>query len=153
MRVSSVDGAKKIGTDPPFRNRCIFQHNIRPADRDKKKRITIIQHSHKKEAMLPTCHQLTQLDDSVDHTPLGRFSKVDCSATKRVPIPNETSSESSRRDFPTPGFLARHDSNCCCGDIEDGNIGPGVCDVHRRLRYCSRYYLTKTNRTAVLGIT
>ena len=36
------------------------------------------------------------------HTPLGRFSKLDCdcSTTKRVPvpIPNDTSSESSRRD-------------------------------------------------------
>ena len=34
----------------------------------------------------------------VHYTPLGRFSKVDCSTTKRVPIPNDTSSESSRRD-------------------------------------------------------
>ena len=144
---------KKSGRTPPFEIAVFFSITSDRPTAIKKKRITIIQHSHKKEAMLPTCHQLTQLDDSVDHTPLGRFSKVDCSATKRVPIPNETSSESSRRDFPTPGFLARHDSNCCCGDIEDGNIGPGVCDVHRRLRYCSRYYLTKTNRTAVLGIT
>ena len=36
-------------------------------------------------------------------TPLGRFPKLDCSATKRapiVPIPNDTSSaESSRRDI------------------------------------------------------
>ena len=33
-------------------------------------------------------------------TPLGRFSKLDCSTTKRVPTPNAiyTSSESSRRD-------------------------------------------------------
>ena len=35
----------------------------------------------------------------VYHTPcLGRFSKLDCSTIKTVPIPNETSSESSRRD-------------------------------------------------------
>ena len=32
------------------------------------------------------------------HTPLGRFSKVDIAATKRVPIPNDASPESSRRD-------------------------------------------------------
>ena len=31
-------------------------------------------------------------------TPLGRSSKLDCSTTKKVPIPNDTSSESSRRD-------------------------------------------------------
>ena len=30
--------------------------------------------------------------------PWGGFSKLDCSTTKRVPIPNDTSSESSRRD-------------------------------------------------------
>ena len=34
----------------------------------------------------------------VYHTPLGRFSKLDCSTAKRVAIPNDTSSESSRRD-------------------------------------------------------
>ena len=40
------------------------------------------------EASLVTVH------DRVYHTP----SKVDCSKTKRVSIPNDTSSESSRRD-------------------------------------------------------
>ena len=36
----------------------------------------------------------------VHHTPLGEFSKLDCSTTKRVPlpIPSDASSESSRRD-------------------------------------------------------
>ena len=34
----------------------------------------------------------------VYHTPMGRFSKADCSTTKRVQTPNDTSSESSRRD-------------------------------------------------------
>ena len=37
----------------------------------------------------------------VYHTTLGRFSKVDCSTTKRVPTvptPNDTSSESSQPD-------------------------------------------------------
>ena len=36
--------------------------------------------------------------DGVYHTPLRRFPKLDSSATKRVPIPNGTSSESSRRE-------------------------------------------------------
>ena len=35
----------------------------------------------------------------VYHTPMGRFSKADCSTTKRVQTPNDTSSESSRRDI------------------------------------------------------
>ena len=34
----------------------------------------------------------------VSHTPLGRFSKLNFSATKRAPMPNDTSSESSRVD-------------------------------------------------------
>ena len=33
---------------------------------------------------------------SISHT-LGRFSKIDCSPSKRMPRPNATSSESSRR--------------------------------------------------------
>ena len=37
------------------------------------------------------------VDDGANHTPVGRLSKADCSITKRVPIPNDTSSESSRR--------------------------------------------------------
>ena len=38
--------------------------------------------------------------DGLYHTPttLRRFCKLECSTTKRVPIPNDTSSESSRRD-------------------------------------------------------
>ena len=36
--------------------------------------------------------------DGVYHTPLGEFSKLDCSTTKRVSISNDASSESSRRD-------------------------------------------------------
>ena len=50
------------------------------------------------EIMLP-CYQVpVTLYDGVYHTPLDRFPKLDCSATKRVPMPNDTSSESSRRD-------------------------------------------------------
>ena len=39
----------------------------------------------------------------VYHTPQGRFSKVDCSIPKRVPIPNDTSPENSRRDDSNAG--------------------------------------------------
>ena len=48
----------------------------------------------------------TTVYDFVYQPPLGRFSKLDCSTAKRVPIPNGTSSESSRRDVPSPTFLA-----------------------------------------------
>ena len=52
-------------------------------------------------------------------TRLGRFSKLDCSTNKRVPVPNDMSSESSRRDFQSqPFWHHRHYSNC--GDIEHG---------------------------------
>ena len=51
-------------------------------------------------------------------TRLGRFCKLDCSTTKRVPIANDTS-ESFRRDvLQRRRFLHRHDINC--GDIEHG---------------------------------
>ena len=54
------------------------------------------------------------------HTPLGRFSKLDFSTTKRVPMPNDASSKS----FPTPTILARHYSNC--GGIQLGKSVYGV---------------------------
>ena len=70
------------------------------------------------------------------HTPLGRISKLDRSTTKRVPvpIPNDTSSESSRRDVskcrpflaPTLFQLRRY---------RPMETGPGVCDIHHRMRY------------------
>ena len=37
-------------------------------------------------------------------TPLGRFSKLDFSTSKRLPIPDDASSESSRRDVPNAGL-------------------------------------------------
>ena len=30
--------------------------------------------------------------------------------------------------FPTPTDYS------CCGDMDDGKVGPGVCDIHRRMR-------------------
>ena len=43
------------------------------------------------------------------HTPPGSFFELDCSTTKRVPIPNSLcmSSESSRRDNPTTFFAPK----------------------------------------------
>ena len=41
----------------------------------------------------------------VYHTPLGRFSKIDCPKTTRASIPIDTSSESSRRDVSNASLL------------------------------------------------
>ena len=72
------------------------------------------------------------------HTPLERFLKVDCSTTKRVPIvplvpiPNDTSSESSRRVVSNVDLFGhRHYSNC--GDIEHGKSAQGG------VSYCTQY--------------
>ena len=71
----------------------------------------------------------TTVYDGVHHTPLGRFSKLDCSTTKRVPIPNDTSSESSRRDVSNADLFGhRHYSNCC-GGINHGKSFQG-CVMH-----------------------
>ena len=53
------------------------------------------------------------------HTPLGRFFKLDCSTTKRAPIPNDTSRESSRRDF-SKAVLFGTDTYSKRGDIDHG---------------------------------
>ena len=72
------------------------------------------------------------VDDGIYHTPLGRFSKLDCSTTKRVPIPNDKSSESSRRDVSNAGFLAP--TVFQLWRYRPWKIVPGGSDVHRRLR-------------------
>ena len=62
--------------------------------------------------------------DGVHHTPLGRFSKLDYSATSRVSIPNDTSSECSRRGVSNADlFWHRHCSNR--GDMEHGKSAQG----------------------------
>ena len=62
--------------------------------------------------------------DGVCHTPLGRFSKRDCSLIKRVPVPNDTCSESSRRDVSNADLLGTGTiSNC--GDIDHGKSAQG----------------------------
>ena len=76
----------------------------------------------------------------LQRTPLGRFSKVELSTTKMVPvvlIRNYTSSESSRRDVSNTDLFGT-DTISSCGDFDHRpwRIGPGGCDilVHRRVR-------------------
>ena len=72
------------------------------------------QHSSSTTAVTPDTYPYTMV--GVHRTPLGRFSKLDCSTTKRVPIPNHTSSECSRRGvFNAEHFWHRPSSNY--GDI------------------------------------
>ena len=88
--------------------------------------------------------------------PWGVFSKLDRSTTKRVPIPNDTFSESSRRDgsnaerflAPPPLQLWRY---------RPWKIGPGGgwCYMHRRVPYTmhsiGRFFLMKTTRLHAVG--
>ena len=61
---------------------------------------------------------------SISPPPLRWFSKLDCSTAKRAPIPNDTCSESSRRDvFQCQPFWHKHYPNC--GDIERGKSTQG----------------------------
>ena len=49
---------------------------------------------------------------------LGLFPRLDCSTTKRAPIPNDTSSESSRAGDASDADLFFWRRPCCnCGDI------------------------------------
>ena len=65
---------------------------------------------------LPYTSYIYTCDDGVYHTPLGRFSRLDCSITKkRVPAPNDRIRlrKALGEMFPTPSFfLHRHYSNC-----------------------------------------
>ena len=82
------------------------------------------------------------------HTPLVRFSKLDCSTTKRVPvvpIPNDiyvVGKLSLGEIFPTQTFFFWHRwhySNCC-GDIHHGKSAQG--GVWHTLAYAGRYHKT-----------
>ena len=76
-------------------------------------------------------------------SPLERFSRLYCSTTKRVLIPNDTSSESSRRDDSNADrpFVRRYTiPTTACGDNQHGKSSLLIegCDsviIHRRLRY------------------
>ena len=65
-------------------------------------------------------------------SPLERFSKLDCSTTNRVPMPNDTSSESSWRDVSYADLFRT--SIILTVEISTMKIGPGVCGVHRIVR-------------------
>ena len=68
--------------------------------------------------------------DDVYHTPLGRFSQLDCSTTKRVPIPNDTSSASSRRAVSNAEILG--DDTIPTAEISTLENRPrGVRGIHR----------------------
>ena len=82
--------------------------------------------------------------------PWGDFPSSVGRQPTRVPISNDTSSESSRGDFPMPTFFGhRHYSDC--GDVDHGKSAPGVCYIHPRtytvLRSycCIRYILSPRN--------
>ena len=61
------------------------------------------------------------------HIPLGRFSMLDCSTPKRVPvlIPNHTSSEISRGDASSAVLYGTDTNSDCCGDTEHGKSTQG----------------------------
>ena len=66
-------------------------------------------------------------------------NKTDCSTTKRVPIPNDTSSKSSLGEmFLTPTSLAPIPT---VQIYRPRTIGPGGCDIHRRTRYTTNILL------------
>ena len=60
------------------------------------------------------------------HTPLRRFSKLDSSTAKTSPIPDDTSSESSRRDVSNGDFLAP--TLLQLWRYQPWKTGPRVCD-------------------------
>ena len=69
--------------------------------------------------------------DGVDHTHLERFPKLDCSTTtKRVPAPNDTSSESSRREVSDADFCSAPGAlfQLLSRYINHGISAQGVCD-------------------------
>ena len=66
----------------------------------------------------------------------GGFPSSIARQTKRVPTPNDTSSESSRRDVSNIDPLwHRHYSNCGDARYRAWKVGSGVCDTRRRIRY------------------
>ena len=80
----------------------------------------------------------TCICDPAYHTPLGRLSKLHCSTPmRRVPIPNDTSSESSRRDVSNAELLGT-DAIPTAVEISSMEMSPGVWDVQRRIRVHSR---------------
>ena len=73
----------------------------------------------------------------MSHTPLGRYPKFDCSTTKRVPIPKDTSSESPRRHVSNEKPSFRAELLFQLWRYQPWKIGRGGCGIHtnRRIRY------------------
>ena len=108
-----------------------------------------VQHSQSSsmfQAVVVTVYDRVLLCVSHYHTPLVRFSKLDCSTTKRVPIPNDAYvfGKLSARCFQRRAFWHQHHSDCC-GDTEyrPWKIRPrgGWCYIHRRMRHCYGLYV------------
>ena len=72
------------------------------------------------------------------HTRLGRFFKLDCPTTERVPIPNDTYSEISRRDLSNAEVRDRHfqhSNYSSCADIKRNQSWyPGTWLAQRKFR-------------------
>ena len=106
-----------------------------PADSSKDPGLTLSGKKFSTQACLrlhTTCtpsNPPTVYDSSVHRTPLGRLSKVDCLTTKRVRIPNFTSSKSSPR-HPSNADLFGHRHCSDCGDINHGISAQGWA-IHR----------------------
>ena len=90
-------------------------------------RITMLLRYYDTGKMFPVAHCMVPCT-TVYITPLGRFFELDCSTTKRAPIPNETPSESSRGSASNADYVGhQHYSNC--GDVEHGKSAQG-CVVY-----------------------
>ena len=92
------------------------------------------QHVQQPVPLMTAGHELC-ITQSHYHAPLERFSKLDCSTAKRVPIPNDSSSESSRRDVSSADLLST-DTAVNIPTVEVSryrpwNIDPGVRGVVR----------------------
>ena len=72
------------------------------------------------------CHPSYRIRRCIPHAPGAVLPELDCSATKRVPIPNDTHSENSQRDV-SDADLSGTDTICYnyCGDIDHGKSAQG----------------------------
>ena len=69
------------------------------------------------------------------HTPLRLFSEPDCSTTERVPIPNDTSSERSRRDASNADLFGTDTIPTVGISTMEHRPRGGWCYIHRRTQY------------------
>ena len=89
--------------------------------------------------------------DGVYHTPLGRFSTLDCSTTKRLPIPNDyVFGKLSARCFKREPCWHRYNSNC--GDVEHGKSAEGCVITRRAWSYSTHYCCINSPGATKVGI-